>query len=74
MLPKPTIMQIAEQVNGNGETAVSDRMMEFTLAPSTNQTSKSMSMTDMQAQNTCIYKTQSVMTRYMWREQTKEWA
>ena len=49
MLPKPTIMQIAEQVNGNGETAVSDRMMEFTLAPSTNQTSKSMSMTDMQA-------------------------
>ena len=49
MLPKPTIMQIAEQVNANGETAVSDRMMEFTLAPSTNQTSKSMSMTDMQA-------------------------
>ena len=49
MLPKPTIMQIAEQVNANGQTAVSDRMMEFTLAPSTNQTSKSMSMTDMQA-------------------------
>lgn len=49
MLPKPTIMQIAEQVNANGQTAASNRIMEFTLAPSTNQTSTSMSMTDMQA-------------------------
>jgi hypothetical protein len=49
MLPKPVIMQIAEQVNANGQTAVSNRIMEFTLAPSTNQTSSSMSMTDMQA-------------------------
>ena len=49
MLPKPTIMQIAEQVNANGQTAASNRIMEFTLAPSTNQTSSSMAMTDMQA-------------------------
>jgi hypothetical protein len=49
MLPKPAIMQIAEQVNANGQTAASNRIMEFTLAPSTNQTSTSMSMTDMQA-------------------------
>jgi hypothetical protein len=49
MLPKPAIMQIAEQVNANGQKAVSNRMMEFTLAPSTNQTSTSMSMSDMQA-------------------------
>jgi hypothetical protein len=50
MLPKPAIMQIAEQVNANGQTAASNRTMEFTLAPSTNQTSiTSMSMADMQA-------------------------
>jgi hypothetical protein len=49
MLPKPAIMQIAEQVNANGQTAASNRIMEFTLAPSTNQTSTSMSLTDMQA-------------------------
>jgi hypothetical protein len=49
MLPKPTIMQIAEQVNANGQKATSNGTMEFTLAPSTNQTSHSMSMTDMQA-------------------------
>jgi hypothetical protein len=49
MLPKPAIMQIAEQVNANGQTAASNRIMEFTLAPSTNQTSTAMSMTDMQA-------------------------
>ena len=48
-MPKPAIMQIAEQVNANGQTAVSNRTMEFTLAPSTNQTSTSMSMADMQA-------------------------
>src|SRR5687768_15930437 len=28
MLPKPTIMQIAEQVNANGQTAASSRIME----------------------------------------------
>jgi len=48
LLPKPAVMQITEQVNANEQTA-SNRMMEFTLAPSTNQTSTSMSMSDMQA-------------------------
>jgi hypothetical protein len=47
MLPKPAVMQIAEQVNKNGQGAASNGLMEFTLAPSINQTSSSMA--DMQA-------------------------
>ena len=48
MLPKPAVMQIAEQVNKNGQVAASNGLMEFTLAPSTNTTSSSMAgMTDM---------------------------
>ena len=47
MLPKPAVMQIAEQVNKNGQAAGSNGLMEFTLAPSTNMTSSSMA--DMQA-------------------------
>src|ERR671922_247534 len=42
MLPKPAVMQIAEQVNKNGQGAASNGLMEFTLAPSINQTSSSM--------------------------------
>jgi hypothetical protein len=49
MLSKPAVMQIAEQVNANEQTAASNRMMKFTLVPSTNQTSTSTSMSDMQA-------------------------
>jgi hypothetical protein len=40
-------MQIAEQVNKNGQRGTSNGLMEFTLAPSTNATSSSMA--DMQA-------------------------
>ena len=48
MLPKPAVMQIAEQVNKNGQAAASNGLVEFTLAPSTNATSSSMAgMTDM---------------------------
>jgi hypothetical protein len=47
MLPKPSIMQIAEQVDKKGQTAASNGLMEFTLVPSTNLTSSSMA--DMQA-------------------------
>lgn len=48
MLPKPAIMQVAEQVNKNGgQPATSNGLMEFTLAPSTNLTSSSMA--DMQS-------------------------
>jgi hypothetical protein len=48
MLPKPAIIQIAEEVNNNGQTAASDGLMEFSLAPSINATSSSMTeMTDM---------------------------
>ncbi|HEY3524909.1 MAG TPA: hypothetical protein VGK47_01840, partial [Nitrososphaeraceae archaeon] len=47
MLPKPAIIQIAEEVNNNGQ-AVSDGLMEFSLTPSTNATSSSMNkMTNM---------------------------
>jgi hypothetical protein len=42
MLPKPAIIQIAEQVDKNGQAAASNRLMEFSLAPSTNMTSPSM--------------------------------
>jgi hypothetical protein len=34
MLPKPAVIQIAEQVNKNGGQAASDGLMKFTLAPS----------------------------------------
>jgi hypothetical protein len=48
MLPKPEIIQIAEQVNKNGQAVASDGLMEFSLAPSTNATSSSMhKMTNM---------------------------
>jgi hypothetical protein len=48
MLPKPAIIQIAEEVNNNGQAAVSDGLMEFSLTPSTNATSSSMhEMTNM---------------------------
>src|SRR5919109_563361 len=42
MVPKPAVMQIAEQVNNNGQAAASNGLMKFTLAPSTNLTSSSM--------------------------------
>ena len=47
MIPKPAVIQIAQQVNNNGQVAASNGLMEFTLAPSTNLTSSSMA--DMQA-------------------------
>ena len=48
MLPKPAIIQIAEEVNNNGQAAASVGFMEFSLTPSTNATSQSMSdMTEM---------------------------
>jgi hypothetical protein len=48
MLPKPAIIQIAEKVNNNGQTATSDGLMEFSLTPSTNASSSSMhEMTNM---------------------------
>ena len=54
MVPKPVVIQIAEQVNNNGQAAASNRLMEFTLAPSTNLTSSSMA--NMQMQNSQIDK------------------
>ena len=52
MLPKPAVIQIAEEVNNNGNAA-SNGLMKFSLTPSANQTSSSMgdmeSMGDMQA-------------------------
>jgi hypothetical protein len=48
MLPKPAIIQIAKEVNNKGQAAASDGLMEFSLTPSTNVTSSSMSeMTNM---------------------------
>ncbi|HEU4447314.1 MAG TPA: hypothetical protein VFR94_21750 [Nitrososphaeraceae archaeon] len=48
MLPKPAIIQIAEEVNNNGQAAASIGSMEFSLTPSTNVTSSSMpEMADM---------------------------
>jgi hypothetical protein len=48
MLPKLAIIQIAEEVNNNGQAAASNGLMEFSLVPSTNTTSSSMSeMTNM---------------------------
>ncbi|HZA61734.1 MAG TPA: hypothetical protein VE573_02585 [Nitrososphaeraceae archaeon] len=47
MLPKPEVIQIAQEVNNNGQTAASNGLMEFSLAPSTNATSSSSSMHDM---------------------------
>ena len=45
MLPKPEVVQIAKEVNNNGQTT-SNGLMEFSLAPSANATSSS-SMHDM---------------------------
>src|ERR687889_621145 len=48
MLPKPAVIQVAEEVNNNGHAAVSNGLMEFSLTPSTNASSSSMSkMTNM---------------------------
>ena len=48
MLPKPSVIQIAQEVNNNGHLAASNGLMEFSLVPSTNATSSSMSgMTNM---------------------------
>src|SRR5918994_2113963 len=48
MLPKPAVIQIAQEVNNNGHAAASSGLMEFSLVPSTNATSSSMSeMTNM---------------------------
>jgi hypothetical protein len=48
MLPKPAIIQIAKEVNNNGQAAASDGLMEFSLTPSTNVSSSSMhEMTNM---------------------------
>jgi hypothetical protein len=47
MLPKPAVIQIAKEVNNDGQAA-SEGLMEFSLVPSTNATSSSMSeMTNM---------------------------
>jgi hypothetical protein len=47
MLPKPEVIQIAKEVNSNGQAATT-QLMEFLLAPSTNATSSSMhDMTNM---------------------------
>ena len=48
MLLKPAVIQIAEEVNNDGQAAASDGLMEFSLTPSTNATSSSMhDMTNM---------------------------
>jgi hypothetical protein len=48
MLPKPAVIQIAEEVNNDGQAAASEGLMEFSLTPSTNATSSSMhDMTNM---------------------------
>src|ERR687889_658452 len=48
MLPKPAVIQIAEEINNNGNAAASNGLMEFSLSPSTNASSSSMSkMTNM---------------------------
>jgi hypothetical protein len=48
MLPKPAVIQIAEEVNNDGQAATSEELMEFSLTPSTNATSSSMQeMTNM---------------------------
>jgi len=49
MLPKPAIIQIAEEVNNNGQAAAAaEGLMEFSLTPSTNASSSSMhEMTNM---------------------------
>jgi hypothetical protein len=41
MLPKPAVIQIAEEVNNDGQAAASEGLMEFSLAPSPNATSSS---------------------------------
>jgi hypothetical protein len=41
MLPKPAVIQIAEEVNNNGHAAATNGLMEFSLVPSTNATSSS---------------------------------
>jgi hypothetical protein len=43
MLPKPVVIQIAQQVNKNGGQTASDELMEFALKPSENVTSSAMS-------------------------------
>ena len=46
--PKPAVIQIAEEVNNDGQGATSEGLMEFSLTPSTNVTSSSMhDMTNM---------------------------
>ena len=40
MLPKPAVMQIAEQINKNGQSA--EGLMTFTLAPSSTSPSSAM--------------------------------
>jgi hypothetical protein len=48
MLPKPAVIQIAQEVNNNRQVGTSNELMEFSLVPSTNATSSSMSeMTNM---------------------------
>jgi hypothetical protein len=48
MLPKPAVIQIAQEVNNNGRIGASNGLMEFSLVPSINATSSSMSeMTNM---------------------------
>ena len=48
MLPKPAIIQVAKEVNNNGQLGTTNGLMEFSLVPSTNATSSSMSeMTNM---------------------------
>jgi hypothetical protein len=48
MLLKPAVIQIAEEVNNDGQAAASEGLIEFSLTPSTNATSSSMhDMTNM---------------------------
>jgi hypothetical protein len=42
MLPKPAVIQIAQEINNNGRMEASNGLMEFSLAPSANATSSSM--------------------------------
>src|SRR5919107_3774349 len=47
MLPKPAVIQIAEEVNNNGYLGATNGLMEFSLVPSTNATSSMSPMSEM---------------------------
>src|SRR5919107_81237 len=47
MLPKPAVIQVAEEVNNNGHLGATNGLMEFSLVPSTNATSSMSPMSEM---------------------------